>query len=136
MDDDETPQNPAQDVSDANLLYYNAFERQDLELMSQVWEHSERATCTHPGWPTIHGSHTILESYASIFRGPQSLQVILTNEHIMVEGDFAYVSVDENLVDQDGNASATAGLNVFVLGEDHRWHMIVHHGSPIVRREG
>jgi len=54
----------------------------------------------------------------------------------MVEGDFAYVSVDENLVDQDGNASATAGLNVFVLGEDHRWHMIVHHGSPIVRREG
>jgi ketosteroid isomerase-like protein len=134
--DSEERQNPTDDVSDANALYYDAFERQDLELMSQVWEHGERATCTHPGWPTIHGSDTILESYASIFRGPQSLQVILTNEHIMVEGNFAIVSVDENLVDQDGNAAATAGSNVFVLGDENRWYMIVHHGSPIVRREG
>lgn len=122
-------------VSEANASYYDAFERQDIDLMAQVWEHSERATCTHPGWPTLHGTDIILDSYAAIFGGPQSLQVILTNEHVMVEGNFAYVSVDENLVDQGGHAAATAALNVFVWDGQDRWHMVVHHGSPIVARE-
>lgn len=126
--------NPTDAVSSANAEFYDAFERQDLDLMSAVWEYSDRATCTHPGWPTLHGTDEIIESYASIFRGPQSLQVILTNEHIMVEGNFAYVSVDENLVDQDGNAAATAALNIFVFTSDARWSMVVHHGSPIIRR--
>lgn len=120
-------------VSQANADYYDAFERQDIDLMAEVWEHSERATCTHPGWPTLHGTDIILDSYAAIFGGPQSLQVILTNERVMVEGNFAYVSVDENLVDQGGNAAATAALNVFVW-DGERWNIVVHHGSPIVSR--
>lgn len=126
--------NPTDAVSSANADYYDAFERQDLDLMSSVWEYGARSTCTHPGWPTLHGTGDIIESYSSIFGGPQSLQVILTNEHVMVESNFAYVSVDENMVDQAGNAAATAALNVFVLGSDERWHMVVHHGSPIVSR--
>lgn len=128
------PDDPVDAVSAANADYYDAFERQDLDLMRAVWEHSERVTCTHPGWPTLHGSSDILDSYAAIFAGPQSLQVILTNEHVMVEGNFAYVSVDENLVDQGGNATATAALNVFVDDGSGRWNMVVHHGSPIVSR--
>lgn len=126
--------NPTDAVSTANADYYDAFERQDLDLMSSTWEHSDRATCTHPGWPTLHGTDDIIQSYASIFNGPQSLQVILTNEHVMVEGNFAYVSVDENMVDQGGNAAATAALNIFVFDGDARWNMVVHHGSPIVSR--
>ncbi len=126
--------NPTDAVSTANADYYDAFERQDLDLMSSTWEHSERATCTHPSWPTLHGTDDIIQSYASIFNGPQSLQVILTNEHVMVEGNFAYVSVDENMVDQGGNAAATAALNIFVFDGDARWNMVVHHGSPIVSR--
>ncbi len=127
--------NPTDAVLSANADFYDAFERQDLDLMSAVWEYSDRATCTHPGWPTLHGTDEIIESYAAIFGGPQSLQVILTNEHIMVEGNFAYVSVDENLVDQEGNAAATAALNLFVFdGGDRRWQIVVHHGSPIISR--
>lgn len=125
---------PTDAVSAANADYYDAFERQDLDLMGAVWEHSDRVTCTHPGWPTLHGSSAVLDSYAAIFSGPQSLQVILTNEHVMVEGNFAYVSVDENLVDQGGHAAATAALNVFVNDGAGRWNMVVHHGSPIVGR--
>ncbi|MFT7476198.1 MAG: ketosteroid isomerase-like protein [Verrucomicrobiales bacterium] len=120
-------------VSAANAEYYDAFERQHLDVLASIWEHSERTTCTHPGWASIHGTKTILESYAAIFRGPQSLQVILTDEHVMVEGRFAYVSVDENLVDQSGNASASAALNIFVSNGE-RWDMLVHHASPIVSR--
>lgn len=119
-------------VSAANADYYDAFERKDFAVMASVWEHSERTTCTHPGWTTLHGFDLILQSYAAIFQGPQSLQVILTNEHVMVEGNFAYVSVDENLVDQGGNTGSTSALNIFVRSTEGRWQMVAHHGSPIV----
>ena len=128
------PLDPVGQVSGANADYYDAFERQDLDLMGSIWERSERATCTHPGWPTLHGSSAVIDSYAAIFSGPQSLQVILTNEHVMVEGNFAFVSVDENLVDQSGHAVATAALNIFVFDGVSRWNMVAHHGSPIVSR--
>ena len=127
------PLDPVALVSSANADYYDAFERQDIEMMSQVWEHSERSTCTHPGWPPLHGTDTILESFAAIFRGPQTLQVILTDESVMVEGSFAYVSVVENVVDQSGDASAMAALNVFVWSGE-RWNILVHHASPIASR--
>ncbi len=127
------PLDPVSLVSSANADYYDAFERQDIEMMSQVWEQSERATCTHPGWPPLHGADTIVESFAAIFRGPQTLQVILTDEHVMVEGAFAYVSIVENVVDQGGDASAMSALNVFVWNGE-RWNMVVHHASPIASR--
>lgn len=119
-------------VSAANADYYDAFERKDFAVMASVWEHSERTTCTHPGWTTLHGFDPILQSYAAIFQGPQSLQVILTNERVVVEGNFAYVSVDENLVDQGGNTGSTSALNIFVRSAEGRWQMVAHHGSPIV----
>ncbi len=127
------PADPVSLVSSANVDYYDAFERQDIEMMSQVWEHSERATCTHPGWPPLHGTDTILESFAAIFRGPQTLQVILTDEHVMVEGAFAYVTVVENVVDQGGDASAMSALNLFAW-DGVRWNMVAHHASPIASR--
>ena len=87
-------------VSAANAAYYDAFERKDLAAMTNLWEPGDRSVCTHPGWPPIHGTEPILESYAAIFRGPQSLQVILTNELVVADGPLAYVSIDENLVDE------------------------------------
>jgi ketosteroid isomerase-like protein len=120
-------------VSAANAAYYAAFEHQDVAAMAALWENSARAACTHPGWPTIHTTPPILDSYHAIFSGPQTLQFILTNERINIDGDLAYVTVDENLVDQGANASATAALNVFARHGD-AWRMIVHHASPIMRQ--
>jgi hypothetical protein len=37
----------------ANQAFYEAFETHDLDAMSDLWEHSDRASCVHPGcWPT------------------------------------------------------------------------------------
>ena len=44
-----------EDVLAANVSFYDAFERRSLESMGQVWEHSERVVCTHPGWPILRG---------------------------------------------------------------------------------
>ncbi|MCH9802745.1 nuclear transport factor 2 family protein [bacterium] len=131
MDDDD--RNRQAMASAANAAYYDAFERKDFATMASLWEPSDRTVCTHPGWPPIHGTDKILQSYASIFNGPQTLQFILTNELVVADGTLAYVSIDENLVDESGSTSSTSGLNIFGW-IDGRWLMVVHHASPIMSR--
>ena len=131
VDDDD--RNRQAMASAANAAYYDAFERKDFATMASLWEPSDRTVCTHPGWPPIHGTDKILQSYASIFNGPQTLQFILTSELVVADGTLAYVSIDENLVDESGSTSSTSGLNIFSWN-DGRWLMVVHHASPIMSR--
>ena len=53
-------------------------------------------------------------------------------EVIGIEGDMAWLTLEENLVDT-GATGTVAATNVFArtAGE---WRMILHHGSPIVSR--
>lgn len=114
--------------------YYEAFEQQDLDAMSDVWEHSDRIACTHPGWRTLHGWAAVAGSWFAIFGGPQQLQVILTDQRVRVVGDMAWVTVDENLLDVEGSGTVAA-LNVLVRHEG-RWRMVAHHGSPVAPQLG
>ena len=131
VDDDD--RNREAMASAANSAYYDAFESKDFATLSSLWELSDRTVFTHSGWPPIHGTDKILQSYASIFNGPQTLQFILTNELVVADGTLAYVSIDENLVDESGSTSSTSGLNIFSWN-DGRWLMVVHHASPIMSR--
>jgi ketosteroid isomerase-like protein len=122
------------EVRAAHRRYYAAFERRDLDLMSDVWEHSDRVACTHPGWRTLHGWGAVSGSWFAIFGGPQQLQVILTNEEVEVAGDVAWVTVDENLLDVDGSGTVAA-LHLFVRSDDG-WRLVAHHGSPVAPQPG
>jgi hypothetical protein len=114
-----------------NQSFYDAFEQRDLDAMSDLWEHSDRATCTHPGWPTLRGWGKVASSFFALFSGSQRMQFLLTNEHVEVAGPVAWVSVDENLLgDQGGNT--VAALNVFTYDSDlARWRLVCHHGSVV-----
>ena len=113
----------------ANQAFYDAFEARDLDAMSDVWEHSDRAVCTHPGWSSLRGWAAIVSSFAALFRSPQSLQFLLTDAAASVDADTAWVTVDENLLGDQGG-TAVAALNLFAR-TDGRWRLVVHHGSPI-----
>ena len=116
----------------ANQAFYDAHERRDLTAMSAVWEHSERASCIHPGWPILRTWPLIEESWRRIFAGAGRNQFIVTNEQIQIVGDVAWITLDENLVD-GGMTGTIAATNMFVrVGPD--WKMILHHGSPVARR--
>jgi len=113
----------------ANASFYEAHEANDLSVMEQLWERSERVTCIHPGWPIVRGWHDVIETWRRIFAGPQQLQFILTNIEVVIEGDVGVVTLDENLVDS-GHTATIACTNVFVrLGG--QWLMILHHGSGV-----
>lgn len=126
-DDDTAP------VAAANDAFYAAFEAGDTDAMAAVWDHSDAVACTHPGWATRHGWDDVAESWAAILGSAERLQFILTDVRITRRGDVAWVTADENLVGPDGPGGTVAALNVFHLS-DGGWRMVVHHGSPVVRR--
>lgn len=113
----------------ANRRYYEAFEGRDLDAMSDLWERSERAFCTHPGWATLEGWGAVAASYFALFQNGAQLQFVLTRERATVIGDAAWVSVDENLLGDQGGVTVSA-VNLFVY-DDGDWRMVCHHGSVV-----
>lgn len=115
----------------ANRAFYDAFEARDLDAMSEVWERSDRALCTHPGWATLRGWAAVAGSFFALFQSSQSLQFILTQERVFVQDGVAWVAVDENLLGDQGG-STVAAVNVFVCDAGSgRWRMVCHHGSVV-----
>jgi ketosteroid isomerase-like protein len=120
-----------EDVLAANRNFYDAHEARDLDAMRAVWDHGEHTVCIHPGWPILRGWPLVEESWRRIFAGPGRNQFILTNDVVTVQGDVAWVTLDENLV--DGAAAGTiAATNVFAR-RDEGWRLVLHHGSPVGR---
>jgi len=116
-------------VRTANRAFYDAFEARDLDAMSDAWEHHDRVSCTHPGWRTLRGWGAVSASWFALFGGESPLQFILTNEVVAVEGDAAWVTVDENLISTDG-AGTVAAVNLFVRSGP-QWRLVAHHGSSV-----
>jgi uncharacterized protein (TIGR02246 family) len=124
----------AEAVRAANSGFYAALEACDLDAMAEVWEHSDRISVTHPGWPMLRGWAKVAGSWDAIFRNTGYIQFVLTDEQVVVNGDTAWVTLDENILQSAGTsdlsgARATA-TNVFVR-DDERWLMVVHHSSPV-----
>jgi hypothetical protein len=116
-------------VARANQAFYDAFEGQDLDAMSELWEHSDRVLCTHPGWTVLRGWGAVGGSWMALFQGP-ALQFILTNQRVELAGDMAWVSLDENIIGGEHGTTVNA-LNLFVRSGP-RWQMVDHHGSGVV----
>ncbi len=131
-------------VADANAAFYSAFETRDLDAMADVWERTDRATVTHPGWPTLRGWPKVVASWDAIFAGTPWIQFVLTDVQVEVDGDSAWVTLDENILQTAGvtreddvplDAARVAATNVFARA-DGRWRMVVHHGSPVAANGG
>ena len=128
-------------MSEVNRAFYAAFEARDLAAMGEVWECSDRATVTHPGWPTLRTWERVADSWRRIFAGTPYIQFFLTDEDVQVAGDVAWVTLFENILQEVGGRGGenpapalgearVAATNVFVRN-DGRWRMVVHHGSPV-----
>ncbi len=123
------PEEDPEVVLAANRRYYDAFEARDLDAMSDVWERSERAVCTHPGWATLEGWGAVAASFFALFQSGQQLQFVLTRERVSLAGDVAWVSLDENLLGDQGGVTV-ATVNIFVRHQSG-WRLVCHHGSVV-----
>jgi ketosteroid isomerase-like protein len=117
----------------ANRAFYAAYERGDLDAMSDLWEHSPRASCVHPGCTVLRGWAAVGASWMALFQGRHRQQFLVTEEHVEVVGDAAWVTADENILLPDG-AVAVSALNLFVR-DGAAWKMVGHHGTGVAPTE-
>jgi len=120
-------------VEEANARFYRAFETLEIDAMDEVWVHSERAQCAHPGWPLIVGWDAIRGSWERIFAHTTEMRFTISEPRVGGTADFAWVTCTENILsDVQGRVSATSLLatNIFELTRDG-WRLIHHHASHI-----
>jgi len=120
---------PIAEVLAQNQEFYDAHEARDLERMAAVWEVSDRVVCIHPGWPIMRTYAHVVESWRRILSGPGRLQFILSNTAVSIDGDIAWVTVEENLLGGP-TPVVVAATNMFAR-IDGTWRLVVHHGSPV-----
>lgn len=118
-------------VRSLNRAFYEAFESDDFDAISAIWEHSDRVQCVHPGWSILRGWSEVGASWKAMVEGPGQLQFVLTNDDVQVDGDVAWVTLDENIIG-DGPTATVAVVNMFARQGDGSWRMIAHHGSAIM----
>jgi ketosteroid isomerase-like protein len=104
-----------------------------MAAMSDLWEHSDRVVCVHPGWTRLAGWGAISASFFALFQNGQNLQFILTNERAEIEGDLAWVTCDENILAEEVGGTVAA-MNLFTL-VDGEWRLVVHHGSSVAAQQ-
>jgi hypothetical protein len=106
-----------------------------MEAMSDLWEHSDRVVCVHPGWTRLAGWGAISASFFALFQNGQNLQFILTNEQVELDvtGTTAWVTCDENILVEEVGGTVAA-LNLFVRTDD-AWRLVVHHGSSVAGQQ-
>jgi uncharacterized protein (TIGR02246 family) len=126
----------AEAVREVNSAFYAALEACDLDAMADLWEHSDRVSVTHPGWPMLRGWAKVAGSWDAIFRNTAYIQFVLTDEQVVVAGDAAWVTLDENILQSAGtdelSGSRATATNVFVRARDgDGWRIVVHHSSPV-----
>ncbi len=115
--------------------FYSAFEARDLDTMSDVWVHGDDVACTHPGWASLHGWAAVSASWFAIFEQAAPMQVFVTDQRVRVEGDAAWVTLDENLLGAGGDEAGTTVSALKVLRRtDSGWRIVAHHGSVVVGR--
>ncbi len=116
-----------QDVANANLAFYRAFESLDIKRMESLW--------VKEGWRILRGWKPVMESWRRIFENTPSIHFTLTDVKIEIHGELAWVTLYENLNSTVEGQKVSASIlttNIFQKSTDG-WRMIHHHGSTVAQ---
>jgi len=120
-------------VLSKNESFYNAFNKQNLEEMMDVWFEDASAMCIHPGWPVLRGYQPIVDSWKDIFDHNDHMEIRLSNVFVTVSGNLAWVSCQENLFSMNMSGVQTSKVhasNLFRQVNGH-WKMQLHHAAAL-----
>ena len=124
---------PEQDILETNNRFYRALAQADLAGMDEVWAHSPKTECVHPGWDRLRGWPAIRESWRRIFQGQGPQPVDISDILVHRRGDMAWVTCYENIARESGlgsvQISQMLATNVYER-IDGRWRLVIHHTSP------
>ncbi|MEM7253441.1 MAG: nuclear transport factor 2 family protein [Pseudomonadota bacterium] len=124
---------PCPTPQDAEALFYDAFEQQDIEAMAAIWVYSDDAICIHPMGERLRGHRAVLSSWRRIFAGGGEMRfnlddpVYVTGENTSVHYVYENIRFGPELSDR----SLVLATNVYIR-TDAGWRIQAHHGSPIM----
>ena len=123
-----------EEVTQANLAFYRAFESLDIAEMDRIWSPQEYVTCIHPGWSLRVGWPAVRDSWVLIFNNTFSMTFELSEIQIQVAGDIAWVICTENITSRQGETDRETQVLATNLYEriGGEWKIIHHHGSPVM----
>ena len=121
------------EVLKTNQRFYDAFNKNDMELMIGVWLNDPISQCIHPGWDVLTGFKNIMTSWQKIFAAAQDLEIKLSHVDVTASENIAWVTCQENLfsiVSSGVQLSKVHSTNLFKM-MNGEWKMILHHASPV-----
>ena len=121
------------EVLKTNQRFYDAFNKNDIELMIGVWLNDPISQCIHPGWDVLIGFEKIMTSWQKIFAAAQDLEIKLSHVDVTASENIAWVTCQENLfsiVSSGVQLSKVHSTNLFKM-MNGEWKMILHHASPV-----
>ena len=121
------------EVLKTNQRFYDAFNKNDIELMIGVWLNDPISQCIHPGWDVLIGFENIVTSWQKIFAAAQDLEIKLSHVDVTASENIAWVTCQENLfsiVSSGVQLSKVHSTNLFKM-MNGEWKMILHHASPV-----
>ena len=114
---------------EAEIAFYDAIERADMDALDTVWSRDENVVCVHPGAYRIEGRKAVMNSFVELFAdapilnfsivdmlytGNEALAVHLVREEIALDGQVVSVMVSTNIYHRENGG----------------WRMLLHHASP------
>ncbi|MEM6400636.1 MAG: nuclear transport factor 2 family protein [Cyanobacteria bacterium P01_D01_bin.116] len=118
----------------ANEAFYRAFEKKDIEKMSEVWSQGTGSLCIHPGWNILRGWKQIHNYWVKIFDNTPYIEINRDIISIEIRENIAYIVLVENVMQVIKGSRMEAqslATNVFELLSG-KWYMVHHHASPVM----
>ena len=115
---------------EAELAFYDAMERNDIETMMGVWLDCDSIICVHPGASRLQGLREIRSGFAQIFEEPSPMMDFrLSDMRCQNVGELAIHTVREEILVDGQLASVMLATNIYQHTESG-WRMMLHHASP------
>ena len=119
-------------AQDAEIAFYQAFERADLAAMMAVWAEEDDIVCVHPGGARLTGVVEVRESWRQIFAQGPRLRFRLTDSRVFSGRMLSVHSVYEqvSVAGDPRPENPVLATNIYLL-TDRGWRMLMHHGSAL-----
>lgn len=113
---------------DAEMAFYDAMERGDLDAMKRVWSDDDGVVCIHPGAVRLEGRADVVESFSLMFKDSPPMDFSITDARCQLINDVAVHMVREEIEIDGQLVSIMVSTNIY-----HRvngsWRMMLHHAS-------
>lgn len=118
-------------AAEAEVAFYDALSRADLEAMMSVWSEDEDVVCIHPGGPRIVGLASVRETWRQMFAGGTRLVIRISQQVVCANMMQTVHNVFEHIAAEGDNqfGPPIVATNVYARGAAG-WRMVMHHASP------